>query len=674
MKHACLVLALAGACNGGTTPITGDGSPMPDASADAAGDAPADAPVSPFSFDPASLDFGYAGNPNTGLPQHLVIDAIGTFPQFSLSLAGDETGALDIIETSCSSTLSGGGCSMEVIYSPQTPGDHTMTITASSPGQLSASAQIHAIGGTQPHPFGAGLPFLDFGIVTVGETYGQPVTYTNHGSTTLPAISFMFAGESPDQWKLIDDHCTGVQLAPMATCTVTVVYAPTRLVPGAAILYGTAFDSDELDLRADPSAATTLSISPTSYDFGTVGPAPSASVPFTITNTGTRTATSIAPWFDNSQFSATSSTCTSLAPGASCEIDVELTPTATGPDGGGMIVSATNAWGVSSGFTANAVPVEGVILDTYSHDFGTAENGTIGNNYTFTATNVGGLAQTVMLSFDDDASSFTLAQDHCSATSLAAGDTCTFEIVFTPLSGSSHFARVHATTANNDAIAHLTGVSTPGDQPLNVGPADYNFSNDAIGQIVVEQFLVVHEGGVAKVPTMSLTGPDAAEFQIVNDTCTGTTLSVSGDACTVDVWYRPATIGTKSASLVADWGAGSSHATLEASAFQVSGPFVNGDVNAIDFGNVAVGASASHAVTFENFGTATSDPVMFQLDGINPTEFSLSNDSCTGVALAHGDSCAVTVVFTPASTGTKHSSLQVAIPGGGDPKLTGVGQ
>lgn len=674
MKHAALVLAVAGACHGATAPITTDGSPMPDATAagDAPGDAAVDATVSPFSFDPPSLDFGWAGNLNTGLPQHIVISAIGTYPQFSLSLAGDETDKLDIIQTSCSSTLSGGGCSMDVIYSPQTPGDHTMTMTASAPGQISASAQIHAFGGTMPHPFGAGLPYLDFGLVTVGDIYGQPVTYKNSGTTTLPAISFNFAGESPDQWQLANDHCTGVQLAPMGTCTVTIVYAPTTLQPGAAVLYATAFDTDEIDLRADPRAASTLSISPTTYDFGTVGPSPSASVPFTITNTGSRTVTGITQSFYSPEYIATSSTCSSLAPGASCEIDVTLAPTATGPDGGSMTVSSSNAQSVTTGFTAIAIPREGVILDTWSHDFGTAENGTTGSNYTFTVTNVGTLAQTVMLSFDDDGASFTIAQDNCSATSLPAGKTCTFEIVFTPAAGSSHFARIHATSANNDAIAHLTGVSTPGDQPLNVG--GYYFSNDAIGMIVVQQLSVVHEGGVPKIVTLSLVGPNANEFEMHDDTCTGTTLQVSGDACTVDVWYRPATVGTKLAYLKADWGADSRQGELDAGAFQVSGVFVNGDVNDVDFGNVAVGASASHTIGFKNFGDATSAPVMFQLDGINPGDFSVTNDSCTAVTLAPGDSCAATVVFAPHATGTKHSSLEVAIPGGGDPKLTGVGQ
>jgi hypothetical protein len=322
---------------------------------------------------------------------------------------------------------------------------------------------------------------------------------------------------------------------------------------------------------------------------------------------------------------------------------------------------------------AIGIPPEGVILDSWTHDFGTAEVGTIGDSNTFTVTNVGTAATTVALSLDDDASDFTIAQDGCSATSLGAGNTCTFQIVFSPMMYGSRFARVHATTPSNDAIAHLTGVATPGDQPLHVIPGDYGYTNSAIGSILSMEFDVANQGGTTKMPAMSLTGPNADEFQIVNDGCVGASLA-PGASCTVDVWYRPATVGTKSANLVATWATGSWSATLHSSAFQESGPFVKSDPPSHDFGNVTVGQTASFTLPFTNHGLATSAPLAFALGGINPTEFSLTMDSCTGVALANNESCTVTVVFAPASPGTKHASVEPTIPGGDDTQLTGVGQ
>lgn len=677
MRARWLLVVFASGCQGGSSPVTPDAA-IPVDGAVITPDAPSPdaAPIAAIAFDPPSLDFGYVSSVASPLRLTVLNNAHVPIPQFALSLAGDDTADLYLSATTCSSTLDRGGCWIDLTYMPH-DGDHTMTITASAPGVLPTTASLHAIGGTEPHPFGTGLLYLDFGVVTVGQTYGQLVRYRNAGTTTLPAASFTFGGESPNQYYLTDDHCTGVQLGPSETCTVVVVYAPTDThTPGAAILWGTAQDRDELDLRADPGPATTISISPTQYDFGTVGPSPSASVPFTITNTGSVTATGFSTTFYNAQYSASSSTCTSLAPGATCVIDVQLAPYpySTGPDSGGLDVTAANTGVAGAGFTAIARPQDGVMLDTWTHDFGTAAAGTTGSRYTFTVTNVGTTATSVMLSFDDDAASFTLANDSCSTSSVAAGGTCTFDIVFTPHQPGTPYARVHVTTPYNEAIARLLGDSTPGDQPLNVGPPSYNFSNDTIGMIVIQQFSIVHEGGTAKTVTMSVTGPNASEFQMVNDLCTGTTLNVSGDSCTVDVWYRPATVGTKSATLTADWGAGTSKATLDASAVEDSNPFVNADLPSIDFGAVTVGQSASRTLHFQNYGAATSPPITFLMSGINPGEFSLTNDSCTNAVLSNGDSCAVTVVFAPQSTGTKHADLGVQVRDGGDPKLTGVGQ
>lgn len=85
---------------------------------------------------------------------------------------------------------------------------------------------------------------------------------------------------------------------------------------------------------------------------------------------------------------------------------------------------------------------------------------------------------------------------------------------------------------------------------------------------------------------MSLTGSNADELELVDDACTGTSLA-PGVSCSVDVWYRPATVGTKSAKLQAVWAAGSASATL-------SLPFTNH------------GAATSPAVSFALAGPASA--------------------------------------------------------------------
>ena len=124
----------------------------------------------------------------------------------------------------------------------------------------------------------------------------------------------------------------------------------------------------------------------------------------------------------------------------------------------------------------------------------------------------------------------------------------------------------------------------------------------------------------------------------------------------------------------ADWATGSAHADLTAGAFEVSDPFVTSDPPSYDFGTVTVGDSASVTLPFTNHGAAATPPMAFQIYGIDYSEFSLASDNCTGVILANGDTCTVSVVFAPMSAGTKHGDLDVIV---GDPfttVLTGTGE
>jgi hypothetical protein len=93
-----------------------------------------------------------------------------------------------------------------------------------------------------------------------------------------------------------------------------------------------------------------------------------------------------------------------------------------------------------------------------------------------------------------------------------------------------------------------------------------------------------------------------------------------------------------------------------------------------DFGAVTVGQAASVTFSFTNHGATTSPPVTFMLNGPNYNEFSLTADTCTGAVLATGDSCTMTVVFAPISTGTKHGELIVTVADSSTTYLTGTGQ
>ena len=80
----------------------------------------------------------------------------------------------------------------------------------------------------------------------------------------------------------------------------------------------------------------------------------------------------------------------------------------------------------------------------------------------------------------------------------------------------------------------------------------------------------------------------------------------------------------------------------------------------IDFGNVTPGAEGSRQLGVRNASTDGAD-VTVQSVGVSGEGFALSADECSGVILAFGDRCMVTVVFHPIEQRAYTGSLTVEV-------------
>ncbi len=79
----------------------------------------------------------------------------------------------------------------------------------------------------------------------------------------------------------------------------------------------------------------------------------------------------------------------------------------------------------------------------------------------------------------------------------------------------------------------------------------------------------------------------------------------------------------------------------------------------LDFGTVAAGTSSVIiSLAFTNAGDAASAPVTLSLDGADATSFELAAVTCAGV-LAPGATCSAMARFSPSSTGTLSTSLEL---------------
>jgi hypothetical protein len=80
-------------------------------------------------------------------------------------------------------------------------------------------------------------------------------------------------------------------------------------------------------------------------------------------------------------------------------------------------------------------------------------------------------------------------------------------------------------------------------------PGKQILMNIAIGCTSLESLTMTSEcDSDAEVGTISITGPNASEFKVQNDTCSSCVLEPS-EICTFDVVFGPESLGSKEATL-----------------------------------------------------------------------------------------------------------------------------
>jgi Ca2+-binding RTX toxin-like protein len=99
---------------------------------------------------------------------------------------------------------------------------------------------------------------------------------------------------------------------------------------------------------------------------------------------------------------------------------------------------------------------------------------------------------------------------------------------------------------------------------------------------------------------------------------------------------------------------------------------------ALDFTDQLVGVTSDPLpATVVNNGPPHLRPGAVTLGGPDAAEFAIASNTCTGVRVAPGGSCALGVTYTPTAPGTDSATLTLASNGGGAPhvvQLTGTGR
>jgi hypothetical protein len=474
----------------------------------------------------------------------------------------------------CATLAASGSCSFSASFLPVTGGPLTGTIVAQGT-PTDGSAGVQGLAYLQGYGTPAGrlaitgfaIPNtpLGFGEVTSGQSVSHVLTLTNSGAGTVTVRRI--TSEPP----FLSTSTCGAALAAGASCAVTVTYAPVYVVSasdggaprtdvGTMIVESDAVSSPDavamtgiaLPVVGTPASAAAVSgfgLSEGALTFGNtqVGDV-SAAQTVTLTNTGT-TAVHLLSTVVSTDF-AVSSTCGTVAVGASCAFSMTFTPTTATS---AAVRSGTLEILSDAGTSLEFVSLVGVstpaalTLSPASLDFGTVHVGAR-ESLSVSVSNAGSVGVTFLaLAASGD---YTVNGGTCPAVGsvLAVGATCVLTVTFQPtaagtrggmLSLSSDASQVPLTVSLSGVGAEGTLTVTPG--ALAFGSVDVGFS---------EQLTVtLLNTGNAAVTGLSgaIGGGNPGDFAVTVP-CPVTTLAPR-QSCDEMVTFTPTAVGPRAATL-----------------------------------------------------------------------------------------------------------------------------
>jgi hypothetical protein len=611
---------------------------------------------------PATLTFpGQAfGTPSSAQPVTLTNTGALPLTPTSITMSGD----FSETDGCLNQTIAAAGmCTIEVTFAP--------TATGSRTGQMTISANVYGgqltVGlsgtGTAAGVVTLTPPTISFDAgpgqssasppVEVGATSGLfQVEAGNSGGTAIPITSLSIT----PPFAIASNACGTTQLAADADCQLQLTFTPTAegAVAGTLTIEDGAGTQTVL-LSGFGYAAPTDLLYPTTIQFpATAVNQLSAAIGVLVTNTGDLPLNGITVAVTGAF--QTSSTCGGqLAAHSACTVSVEFAPTALGPQSG--VLTLTDALRVQTVSLSGTGAQPAVLAaNPASLSFSGQTTGSAGAPQALTITNNGGVpAANVGFQFTGAAAaSFSIGANPCGA-QLAAGASCTVQVIFTPSSAGASSAVLIITSSTGGVAAlsvPLNGAALAA-SGLNVAPPQLTFANTLVGQSSAAQTVTV--SNTSGMAASQLTVTASSGFTLAQNTCPASL--PAGSNCSVGVEFAPVAVGPVTGSLTVTSSAIANMAAVQlngtgalASAIQV----VPGNVS---FATTGVGqTSNATTVTVTNTGAVTA---LSNLALAVSAGFALVNNTCAA-SLGPGSSCTAGIEFTPTAAGAQTGTLTVS--------------
>jgi hypothetical protein len=404
-----------------------------------------------------------------------------------------------------------------------------------------------------------------------------------------------------------------------------------------------------------------VSFSPASLAFGSqVVGTTSAAKSVTLSNTGS-SPLNISSIATSGDYAQTNNCGASLGAGASCNINVSFTPTATGARSGTLSVT-DNASGSPQTVALSGsgiAPAAG--LSPASLTFASRLVGTTSPAQSVKLSNTG----STTLNITSIATTGDYTQTNNCGASLGKGASCNINVSFKPAATGT---RAGTLSVTDDASGSPQTVPLSGNgiaPAAGLSPGSLTFANQLVGTTSAAQSVTLNNTGSAtlNISHMATTG----DYTQTNN-CGGSL--AAGANCSINVNFKPAATGTRSGTLSVTDNASGSPQTVALSGNGIAAAAGLSPASLTFAGQLVGTTSDAQSVTLSNTGSAPLNISKIATAG----DYTQTNNC--GPSLDAGSSCIINVSFKPTNAGTRAGTLSVTDNASGSPQkaaLTGTG-
>jgi Abnormal spindle-like microcephaly-assoc'd, ASPM-SPD-2-Hydin/Protein of unknown function (DUF1573) len=616
-------------------------------------------PQAKLSLSSTSIQFGTVSVGSKGTSELILGNAGGADLTISLvSLAGTDFGIAGV--TTPKTISAGQSITATATFVPNSTGSMTGGISIVSNDPTTPTTNITLSGTASDAPMAkltANPTSTGFGNVVLGSSASQNIILTNTGNTVvhISGVATTGAGFS------VSGASTPIVLNAAQATTLAVKFTPTTSGTSTGTLK---VDSDAggpsviVNLTGSETQAG-LSVSPATFNFGSVVDGQTKSQNFSLTNTGTAdlTVTQITPIGSGYSVSGFNAPAT-IAAGKTATFSVLFAPTTGGSLSGSVSVSSSapnspnavslDGTGVAASATISASPT--------SLSFGTVSAGGTSSK-SVTVTNSGNSNMTI--------SSISVAAKDVTASgvttpfTLAPGKNASVNLTFGPKTAETVTGNVSfMSSQGTSAVVPLTGSGVQAG--ITTNPSNVGFGNVSVGTPNSQTIQIGNSGtGVLTITQLSVSGSGFTSSSV--------NLPISlnpGATTTFNIQFSPQSSGNAAGAVSIVSNAPTSPTSLALTGAGVAATAtISLSASSLSFGSVNTGSVVTQNITITDTGNAN---VTLSGISISGTGYTMSG-AAAPVTLSPSQKLTIGVQFGPSAAGNDAGLLTIVSGATGSP-------